>query len=124
MKKLTSIMAAAATSLALTGSAMAQDDETNNTTEFGPTTATFTTLGFDDEGELRLRGYWTAVYGGMEECLREAQNHHDFFTNNDLFAMFDSATRIVCDAKEYGVSITDHYGSPLAINRLHQQLGR
>jgi len=126
MKRLTTLMTAAAASIALAAPLAAQsNDNTDDAAiDLGTATGTFTSLGFNNRDEDGMRATATGNYDSLTACLTAAAQHHEFFATDDLFKSFDVATRVECAAADFGVTVTSHYGSPIAINRLKQRLPR
>jgi hypothetical protein len=124
MKRLTTIMAAAVTAATLAAPAIAQDQNSLTLTgDFGRTTGSFTTQGFTNAGGASMTASSVATYDGLEECLSDAAAHHDALSQHQLFSDFDIATRVVCKGALWDATVTEHYGSPIAISRLKNNLG-
>lgn len=113
-------------SLAFASPAFAQSEaEAANDIDFGPATGQFTTIGFNAQGEPRMRASERGfVYDSLAACLQAGVDFHESYASSDsvLFNQFDIATRVTCSADEWGRTITSHYGSPLATSRLRNML--
>lgn len=107
---------AAAAALAFASPSFAQNQSnTNADIDFGAVTGHFLSYGFNEAGEAAMQAEAKGfVYESMAECLQAGLDFHASFTSHQLFNAFDIATRSVCEANDFGSTLTNYSGSTRA----------